>query len=92
MPYASSTAIAAAHASTRTSGAGAVSRFATSASITSPCEIRATWPDRAQLVDDLRDPQPPPELRHHRQRAQPLLQHPDHRDLRPRPAPPASSP
>jgi hypothetical protein len=36
MPYASSTAIAAAHSCTRTSGAGAVSRFATSASITSP--------------------------------------------------------
>src|SRR5271165_654542 len=42
MPYASSTAIAAAHSSTRTSGAGAVSRFATSASITSPWEIQAT--------------------------------------------------
>ena len=42
MPYTSSTAIAAAHASTCTSGAGAVSRFATSASITSPCEIGAT--------------------------------------------------
>ena len=42
MPYTSSTAIAAAHSSTRTSGAGAVSRFATSASITSPCEIGAT--------------------------------------------------
>ena len=41
MPYASSTAIAAAHSSTRTSGAGAVSRFATSASITSPWEIQA---------------------------------------------------
>ena len=42
MPYASSTAIAAAHACTRTIGAGAVSRFATSDSITSPCEIHAT--------------------------------------------------
>jgi len=41
MPY-TSTAIAAAHASTCTSGAGAVSRFATSASITSPCETGAT--------------------------------------------------
>ena len=48
-------------------------------------------PDRAQLIDDLRDPQPAPELRDHRQRPQPLFQHPDHRDLRPRPpAPPAS--
>src|SRR5271166_3788043 len=42
MPYASSTAIAAAHSCTRTSGAGAVSRLATSASITSPWEIHAT--------------------------------------------------
>ena len=42
MPYASSTAIAAAHSCTRTIGAGAVSRFATSASITSPWEIQAT--------------------------------------------------
>ena len=39
---AGTTAIAAAHASTCTSGVGAVSRFATSASITSPCEIGAT--------------------------------------------------
>ena len=92
MPYASSTAIAAAHACTCTSGAGAVSRFATSASITSPWEIRRHRPDRAQLIDDLRDPQPPPELRDHRQRTQALLQHPDHRDLRPCPPAPAASP
>ena len=42
MPYASSTAIAAAHSCTRSIGAGAVSRLATSASITSPWEIHAT--------------------------------------------------
>ena len=42
MPYASSTAIAAAHSCTRSIGAGAVSRLATSASITSPWEIQAT--------------------------------------------------
>ncbi len=36
MPYTSSTAIAAAHASTCTSGVGAVSRFATSASLWNP--------------------------------------------------------
>ena len=48
-------------------------------------------PDRAQLINDLRDPQPTPELRHHWQRTQPFLQHADNRDLRPRPpAPPAS--
>ncbi len=48
-------------------------------------------PNRAQLIDDLRDPQPAPELRHHRQRPQPFLQHPGNRDFRPRPpAPPAS--
>ena len=49
-------------------------------------------PDRAQLIDDLRDPQPAPELRDHRQRTQPLLQHPNGRDLRPRPATPTTSP
>ncbi len=42
MPHASSTAIAAAHSCTRSIGAGAVSRLATSASITSPCVIQAT--------------------------------------------------
>jgi hypothetical protein len=51
-----------------------------------PVRDRRHLPDRAQLIDHLRDPQPPPELRHHRQCTQPLLQHPDHRDLRPRPA------
>ena len=49
-------------------------------------------PDRAQLINDLRDPQPPPELRHHGQRPQPLFQHPDHRDLRPRPLTPPPRP
>jgi len=57
-----------------------------------PVRDRRHRPDRAQLIDHLRDPQPPPELCHHRQCAQPLLQHPDHRDLRPCPAPPAASP
>ena len=57
-----------------------------------PVRDRRHRPDRAQLIDHLRDPQPPPELRHHRQRTQALLQHPDHRDLRPCPAPPAASP
>ena len=49
-------------------------------------------PDRAQLINDLRDPQPAPELRHHRQRPQPLFQHPDNRDLRPRPPAPPPGP
>ena len=35
---------------------------------------------------------PPPELGDHRQRAQPLLQHPDHRDLRPLPPAATASP
>ena len=52
---------------------------------------RTTGTPCAQLIDDLRDPQPAPELRHHRQRPQPFLQHAGNRDLRPRPpAPPAS--
>jgi hypothetical protein len=49
-------------------------------------------PDRAQLIHDLRDPQPAPELRHHRQRSQPLFQQADHSDLRPRPPAPLASP
>ena len=65
-----------------------------------PARRAGTWrmrdpghrPDRAQLINDLRDPQPAPELRDHRQRPQPLFQHPDHRDLRPRPPTPPASP
>ncbi|MGP0024783.1 MAG: hypothetical protein ACLPKE_15705 [Streptosporangiaceae bacterium] len=37
-------------------GADAVSRVATSASMTSPCEIQATGRTGHSLIDDLRDP------------------------------------
>src|SRR5206468_4105523 len=57
-----------------------------------PVRDRRHLPDRAQLINHLRDPQPPPELCHHRQRTQSLLQHPGYRDLRPRPAPSPASP
>jgi hypothetical protein len=49
-------------------------------------------PHRAQLINNLRDPQPAAEPGHHRQRPEPLFQHPDHRDLRPRPFTPPASP
>ena len=52
--------------------------------------VRSGVPHRN--IDDLRDPQPTPELRDHRQRPQPLFQHPDHRDLRPRPLTPPPRP
>ena len=40
--------------------------------------------DRTSRIDDSGDIDPPTEIGDHRQRPQPLLQHLDHRDLRPR--------
>ena len=64
-----------------------------------PCEcatgspaLRTARSKTFHPLEHLRDPQPPPELRHHGQRPQPLFQHPDHRDLRPRPLTPPPRP